>query len=310
MDISKEKSLSVRGLMAIAVIIHHAYQYGPLFKDNIITSVILQSLGYLAVSVFFFLSGYGLTKSYCDRNGGGKLLVFNKVIPIFILNALLVIAYYLCQSYFGLSFRSGDVICSFFVGKTITHLGWFIQVYMILVLFLSVGLMVNKKYLTPTLLTMTTIYIAICILCRLGSYWYETVFCFGIGSLFARELKNWTPTQKMKKRIVAILCMLFFVASAHLPIISIISKILTSILFPIAILSSFPLRISQSNCLQSIGRRSLELYIMQEVPIILLSRYHCFDKYSFYLFFFIATLVCGYMAHPLFQRILSIRIIK
>ena len=81
MDISKEKSLSVRGLMAIAVIIHHAYQYGPLFKDNIITSVILQSYGFLAVSVFFFISGYGLTKSYCDRNGGVNCWFSTKSYP-------------------------------------------------------------------------------------------------------------------------------------------------------------------------------------------------------------------------------------
>ena len=58
--LSLDKALSYRGIFAITIVLYHMSQIldkGMLFHQ-------FTRMGYLAVSVFFFLSGYGLMLSY------------------------------------------------------------------------------------------------------------------------------------------------------------------------------------------------------------------------------------------------------
>ena len=66
--LQKQNSNLIKGLMAVLVVAHHLYQYSHVI-DTPIMSYIFASLGYLAVAVFFFYSGYGLMESYKNRGG-------------------------------------------------------------------------------------------------------------------------------------------------------------------------------------------------------------------------------------------------
>lgn len=66
----KDDTYNLRGLCMIAIIIHHlyqflAYQYG--FDFGVVGNIFLQALGYLATSVFFLVSGFGLYYSICKQ---------------------------------------------------------------------------------------------------------------------------------------------------------------------------------------------------------------------------------------------------
>lgn len=242
--------------------------------------------------------------------GGGKYLISNKVIPVFLLNLLIVTAYYTFERYLGISYRTDDLVSSFFIGKTITHLGWYIQVYMLLVMFYGVSLMTFKNWSLIALFALTITYMTVCIECGLGTYWYETIFCFGLGILFAKKSQLKMLTYKLCIMHIMFFFVLFGVSLIHIPVVSLLCKILTSVLFPIILCFLSSPWIERSITLKSIGKRSLELYIIQEIPIILLPRLSNIDSYSFFISFIILSFMCGYMIHPLFQGILSIKIIK
>ena len=67
LNLTKENTLALKGIFAIIVLVHHIYQYSLLVDGHV--GWMLQASGWLSVSIFFFLSGYGLTKSYLANRG-------------------------------------------------------------------------------------------------------------------------------------------------------------------------------------------------------------------------------------------------
>ena len=65
--LSKERTVALRGILALMVLICHLHARVELFSNSIL-GTLFASFGYLAVAVFFFLSGYGLTESYKKDN--------------------------------------------------------------------------------------------------------------------------------------------------------------------------------------------------------------------------------------------------
>lgn len=64
---SREATLSVRGLAALGVLLHHISQEKAFQNAKCLS--IFTYVGYLFVAVFFFCSGYGLVKSFRSKKG-------------------------------------------------------------------------------------------------------------------------------------------------------------------------------------------------------------------------------------------------
>ena len=69
---NKQQTESLKGLMAVLILIHHIYQHVLIGGDYPLFDFIMRSLGYYAVSIFLFISGYGLMLRY-QATGGGIL---------------------------------------------------------------------------------------------------------------------------------------------------------------------------------------------------------------------------------------------
>ncbi len=67
---SREKTECLKGWLAIGVLAHHLFQRTDLIPANSLLGFLFGSLGIYCVSMFFFISGYGLMASY-SKNGGG-----------------------------------------------------------------------------------------------------------------------------------------------------------------------------------------------------------------------------------------------
>lgn len=57
-------------ICCIIIVLHHYSQYivSEIGNPNVITNILSSQGGYLAVSLFFFLSGYGLTVSFNKKS--------------------------------------------------------------------------------------------------------------------------------------------------------------------------------------------------------------------------------------------------
>ena len=67
---TKNQSISIKGLFAIVVLLHHTYQQMNICKVLSPVDYFIRSLGCLAVGVFFFISGYGLYRSMIANKTG------------------------------------------------------------------------------------------------------------------------------------------------------------------------------------------------------------------------------------------------
>ena len=100
---AKSETYSLRGVCMILIIIHHLFQasvsdYGYTWSTPV--SVVLQSLGYLATSVFFLLSGYGLYMSINKNNPIGVPYIVShleKLVSPFLFVWLIDLVKYICE---------------------------------------------------------------------------------------------------------------------------------------------------------------------------------------------------------------------
>lgn len=126
--LSLDTTNCLKGICAVCVVIHHLYQQTDIAKEHIIGKF-LQSLGFLAVAVFFFLSGYGLVVSV-KRKGTDYIRAFpiKRIVPFYINNVILIFVYVLLFTTVKGGVSHQEFIQSFFWGGTVVKNGWYLQV--------------------------------------------------------------------------------------------------------------------------------------------------------------------------------------
>ena len=181
--LEKQNTDCLKGICAVAVVTHHVFNLTGM-GSSIGLGPVLTALGYLAVSVFFALSGYGLAFSY-NQNGGGYLSSFIRcrVMPIYVVYCAAILIYGALMFFAGINYSWGDFTKSFCFGGTIVPHGWYFQV---IVLFYLIFYIAHKFSNRPLLFifALTIGYIVACFFYGLSSIWYECALCFDLGFLF------------------------------------------------------------------------------------------------------------------------------
>lgn len=67
---SRSTTEHLKGYLALGVLLHHLYQETNIISHESILGFFIESCGYYCVSLFFFISGYGLLASFNKRRGG------------------------------------------------------------------------------------------------------------------------------------------------------------------------------------------------------------------------------------------------
>lgn len=182
--LSKEYTNCVRGICAIVVIIHHLYQRTGLFSE-IYIGELLQLSGALAVSVFFFFSGYGLMLSSQKKNYV-KNFFRNKFLPLYCFYVFLIILYSFWTLCIEHTIPLIELVKSFLFGATVVSNGWYLQatfvLYLVYLFSFSVFNDTNMR-----ILSVAVSILVYCIFCRfigLGAWWYQTIPCVILGMLY------------------------------------------------------------------------------------------------------------------------------
>lgn len=143
--ITKKTSLQIKAIAVLLMVIHHlfgfpgrisAVQYSSFFKINEIPiEYYIGSFGKVCVSIFLFLSGYGLfinyyKKSITYKSIGIRILNFYK---IFWIVFFVFISYGICVG--KITFNPLKLFLSF-LGMSCSYNGewWYVQIYLILLL--------------------------------------------------------------------------------------------------------------------------------------------------------------------------------
>lgn len=303
-NLSKSNVQIVKGILSILILVHHLYQY-----THIITfkpcSAILQSLGYLSVSIFFFFSGYGLMKGCIkDKELFFKRFLKNNFFPLYIFYMSLVVLYFILYFFLYETANIDTIIRSLWLGYTLVPLGWFFQILFCFYIFFWITSLLENKNKIIFNFIFAFLLVRVCIMLELPMYWYECNYCFVFGifySYYENVFRN-KLFVKCNLLLCMTICILFILQIFRLfAILPIISKMLSSIVFAIFVIlvtwkySDKIDSLIRYNVIRFVTDNSLGIYSAQGVFLVL-SKYFSLNDVSVFLFTVGGTFItCSYM---------------
>ncbi len=308
--LSKENTTCLKGVLAICVFAHHLYQYSGIFRNGwqAYIGICFQALGYLSVAIFFFLSGYGLMKSYRKKPEAYPMFARYKILPFYVIDVLLVVVYGCLSMFLGRDVPISLIVCSLTFGGTVVTAGWYIQVQLLYYwMFYLVFSGCKDKQWLYRMLFLHCVYVIVCGALGLSSLYYERTFIFVLGMIWAEKqaiIDKWA--QKGGYVIWGASCILFlgsyFLSTVTAPVF--FRGLSYFFLIPVTTFALCKINI-QNAVTRFLGSISLEIYVLQGVYLNLFrSSAVIFEKHWLYIAAVItATILSAFWVHPFFQLI-------
>ena len=178
----------LKGFLALGIVFHHLSQW-------VTTGTEFSNFGYMGtyiVSVFFFLSGYGLyVQNERKENYLDNFLVkrLSKILTPFIIISSIYLIY---RSINGQVLSSSFFIDLFKKGSTVIYNGWFVDIIILMYIFFYISFRVfNNKTIAILVNTLFIIfYIVLAIKLEYGFWWYNSSLPFILGLIWAKNKEN------------------------------------------------------------------------------------------------------------------------
>lgn len=266
--LSIEKGRSFRGLLALTVVCHHLAEKtgdSSLFH-------IFAFLGFLPVAYFFFLSGYGLQKSYASKSGY-RASILRKRIPSVLVPYLAVTGLYWLLSWMeGNPYTVAQVLRSFVNGDPIARFTWYIVFVLLLYAgFYLVSALYRGNQLRGVVWNLLLVLGFTALFRSLGysMFWYNSCMTFPLGVLWAMKEETFLPfVRKHFWGLTGLLVPAFgavFLAALLLADASWVLPLywLSGILFT-AVCLLLQMKVTFGNrLLKTLGDCSMEIYMLQ-----------------------------------------------
>lgn len=308
---------SYRGFFALVVLLHHISQRtsgGALLSD-------FTRVGYLAVAVFFFLSGYGLQKKNLTDSSYHKGFLSKRVLSIFIPYVIMSFIYWCAYALLG-DVRTPSVIFYNFIknGDPIVWFSWYVVNILIFYIVYYVLMKIFKQNRPGMILGGVFYYIIYALLCRklsFGQWWYQTSLLPVLGIFLASYEKHILEFAKKYYLLLFSACWLLFILLARFKwqILENISgsfsnlflTIILAVLFVTGVvLSSLKLGFG-NKILDFLGKISFEIYMTQGLIMFLLRNAHFRIENDFLWSFLVIliSIIASYFLNKFFTHILK-----
>lgn len=185
--LSKDNTNALKGLLAIVVFVCHLPSYLGLFSDQLAGSLLV-CFGSPAVGLYFFLSGYGVTISFKNREGYLKGFWRRRILP-FSINYLFVLCLYvLLNIAVGKHIDGNMLLKSFVLGGYVLN-GWYIQIqfWLYVTFFFVYSLRLNTRWKNSIVLITLVAYYAFGVAIKIQGTYYISVLLFWLGLVWAEN---------------------------------------------------------------------------------------------------------------------------
>ena len=182
--LSVDRTTSLRAVLALMVIFGHLAlrtDGGGLFSQ-------FSRLGYLAVAVFFFLTGYGLQKQYMTRRNYAKGFLRKRLLAVGLPYAVVTALYWSYYATQGRVYSLTQIIMAIGAGSSIVPYSWYIvEVLVFYVVFRLLMGLCRKRHGAMVLggavwLAAWTVF---CVVMKYGSWWYISSLPVVVGMAWA-----------------------------------------------------------------------------------------------------------------------------
>ena len=307
--LDSQKSGGIKGLLVCMVLISHLSARVALFSTSLLGTM-FSACGYLAVSMFFFLSGFGLYQRY-HQSGDGYVKTFfgKKIVPYYAMCCIVILIYLIRDLLVGGSVDWVVFAQSFLFGGTIVDMGWYLQAQLVLYLLFYLAFRFARKKTVFWNCLLIVLYCIGCAAAGLPTTWYEGVLCFALGMLCAKHKETiQTRLGSIPKAILlCVILMLAFLGTLFLgnkqilpEPIRICVKMVSALCFDGWLLLLFVPMKRVNPISRFLGKYSFEMYVTQGMflygfrPIIS-------NDWLYMLAVIAAALLLSWIVHPVFS---------
>jgi peptidoglycan/LPS O-acetylase OafA/YrhL len=268
---SLERSNVLKGLLAIGIVLGH-FAWSADSADIPLFRLIFCETGKLIVSVFFFISGYGLLSSYLVKREKYLDRFLSKrlpkiIVPFFLAIVLFQTIQYFCGHTFDLA-AAGQNLLHGEVSDFLPY-SWFVFA----IIYFYISFLCVFRYCTNDI-TRGLFYLAFCSVAEIiitkclgfGGHWYVSTLAFNAGLLW--KYKEEVILTFLLKKGYAVLVIVL------IPLLILClggSHIASMPLYPIWLLTVFSLvKVPTSRFTRYLGSISYEIYLAQCIPLVAL----------------------------------------
>ena len=177
----KEKTVPLKGVLAILIVLHHLSYDVPLLSA-------FHSWGAPVVSIFFFISGYGLMKSYQSK--GKKYLdgfIRHRIAKVLLLPFILAWLFYRIINYDFIPSVPDSFLNLLTDGETSLPYSWFVFSILAFYLFFYAVCKLTDKFSVLFLFYLVLGYTALIWYSGYERCWYISAFAFPFGIAYGKH---------------------------------------------------------------------------------------------------------------------------
>lgn len=296
--LSKKNTNIIKGIFLILVFFSHFISYKAAFENSWIDQMGIQwikNIGQLMVTLFLFYSGYGIMESYKTKGENYVKNMPKKRILKTLLNFSAVVLIYMFASkhFINNPFSVKKLVLALIGWDGFGNSNWYIFCILILycISYLSLKAFKSRKGIVASIFVGTLLYTIIMGIYK-QPYWYNTAFCFMLGtiySLFKDEIERWL---KGKELLSFIYLLVTFIILDNFKNNIVWYYFYTLAFTLLIVLVTRKIKI-KNIVLEWLGKNLFPLYIFQRLPMLLLYKkpFMHNNPYAFLAVSFVVTIL-------------------
>ena len=282
---SPQKTGSIKGVFVIIVLLSHIRQYVSLDSSamNAPFKEFMSFFGQLMVVMFLFYSGYGVALGIKNKNGYVKTLPTKRALKVLLHFDVAVLIFYIVGTLLGKDYSIKRLLLSLVGLDGVGNSVWFIfDIVILYLLTFAVFIFTKKRMLLGTAIMTVVSFAAVIVIREFKGaeyWWYDTIMCYHLGMWYALAKpyidEKLLPDFNKWFSCTAITTAVFFTMHYVYEASGKSRKIFIPAALVFALMISLiSMRIGINNSiLQWFGKRVFGIYILQRIPMIILSHF-------------------------------------
>lgn len=303
--LDKSTADPIKGIFIFIVLLSHMRDYispgGSVFDS--LYAAFFPMIGQLMVAMFLFYSGYGCYESFQHKENYLKGFLKKRVLKTLVNFAAALLLYVLVNLLFRFHYSAKEYLLCWIGWESIGNSNWYIFTILALYCMTWLGFAVERKTAArlsvPIVSLLCVAYIYFMHAAGKESWWYDTSLCYPLGMMVSACKETLSQQLKSTAKWLGWLAAALSAFLVCYKIGSLFSFFAACFFCLVVVILTAKLRIG-NRPLSWMGKHLFEIYILQRLPMILLSWFQVIDPMLFSALAICATMLLAGM----FQRFL------
>lgn len=275
-------ALSIKGIFAVLIFLSHSQQYINVHSSSFNEIFLFQNsfLGQLIVPIFFFYSGFGIMESFKKKPNYFKTFPYKRIFKTLLNFDIAICLFLVMDLILNRSYSTKEILLSFIGWTSVGNSNWFIFAILIgyIVIYLSQLISKNPKLITIFSTLALIVYCLIITKLQKGSWWCDTILALPFGmffSIYHDKIKSLVTKNNLIYFSTLVLSgcffLVFYVLVSVFNIFTLTYNIVSIFFCLTIVLVTYKFKF-KNKVLSFLGKHSFDIYILQRIPMIFLSK--------------------------------------